>query len=97
LFKDHAPAAGLLAKAVLKTTRCGGELLAILVEDNHTSRDTFAISVPRHAGQPAIRFNAWRMATCASRLINAYANGAFRSQNVSGRQSCLQRTYSPAI
>jgi hypothetical protein len=41
MFKDHAPpAAGLLAKAALTATRCGGELLAILVEDNHTSRDT---------------------------------------------------------
>jgi hypothetical protein len=40
LFKDHT--SGLLAKAVLKAARCGGELLAILGEDNRASCDTFA-------------------------------------------------------
>ncbi|MGB6174910.1 MAG: hypothetical protein WBF43_00895 [Methylocella sp.] len=54
LFKDYAPAAGLLAKAVLKATRCGGGLRAILGEGNRASRDTIAISIPRHPGSPAI-------------------------------------------
>jgi hypothetical protein len=31
---------GLARQGGVTATRCGGELLAILVEDNHTSRDT---------------------------------------------------------
>ncbi len=49
-----------------------------------------------HAGRPAIPSYGWCMETCASRLHTS-VNGALCLQDVGGRQSCLQRTYSPPI